>query len=491
MGDLILAIDEGTTGTTVLIFDENQNVLAKGYHEFAQIFPKPGWVEHDPDVIWKTVESTIAQALEKAGVSGNRIAGIGITNQRETTVVWDRATGKPYFNAIVWQCRRTAPICQDLKNKNLEEKFRKATGLVLDPYFSGTKLTWLFENAPAYAEATKTNKAAFGTIDCFLVWRLTGGEHVTDPSNASRTLLFNINTMKWDEELCNALKVPMSVLPKVGSSSEIYGYTKGLSVLPDGIPVCGIAGDQQAALFGQTCFDQSEAKCTYGTGSFLLYNTGSEAVASHHGLLTTVGWKIGNEVVYALEGSVFIAGAAVQWIRDGLGLIKTSADIEGLAAQVEDSGGVVFVPALAGLGAPHWNPEARGVIWGITRGTTKAHIARAALEGIALAQVDIVRAMEDDSGRKLSKLKVDGGACVNNLLMQFQADVLGVPIVRPKMFETTGLGAALLAGLAIGMWKDKGEIRKRWREDRKFTPSMPQNKREEIMARWNAALSRV
>ncbi|HPM78167.1 MAG TPA: glycerol kinase GlpK [bacterium] len=492
MRDLVMAIDQGTTGSTVMIFDGELNVLGKGYAEYEQHFPKPGWVEHDSDQIWESVEKTIAMALAKAGVGGERIAAIGITNQRETVVAWERATGRPYHHAIVWQCRRTADMCAALRKRGLEEVFQQSTGLLLDPYFSGTKIAWLLQNVPAFAAAAAKGEAAIGTIDTFLTWKLTGGvAHVTDVSNASRTLLMNLKTLAWDDELLDILEIPASVLPSIRSSSEVYGTTKGLSMLPDGIPVAGIAGDQQAALFGQACFEPGMAKCTYGTGSFLLWNTGEKIVRSNNRLLTTVAWKLGDEVNYALEGSSFIAGAAVQWLRDGLKMFSSSPEVEQLAASVPDTGGVVFVPALVGLGAPHWNAQAKGVIWGITRGTTRAHIARATLEGIALQNYDVLKAMEKDAGAKLELLRVDGGASANNLLIQFQSDILDCAISRPTMVETTALGAALLAGLAVGLWKNKAEVTARWKEDRRFTPTMPSAKVEEHLVLWNEALGRV
>jgi glycerol kinase len=492
MGDLILAIDQGTTGTTVLIIDHAMNVLSRGYAEFPQIYPKPGWVEHNPEDIWDTTKRTIVQALSAGSIDPSQIAAIGITNQRETSIVWSRKTGVPYHNAIVWQCRRTADFCQALKERGMEQTFRDVTGLVLDPYFSGTKLAWFMENVPEFATAAQNGDAAFGTVDTFLVWRLTAGQaHVTDVSNASRTLMFSLADLNWDEELVDILGVPTSVLPKVCSSSEVYGTTSGLDVLPDGIPVAGIAGDQQAALFGQACFDPGMAKCTYGTGSFMLLNTGNKIIPSTHQMLTTVGWKLGDEVVYALEGSCFISGAAVQWLRDGMSLFESSPHIEALAAGVKDSGGVVFVPALAGLGAPHWNPKAKGVIWGITRGTTKAHIARATLEAIALQNFEVLKAMQEDYGQELAVLRVDGGASENNLLMQFQADILGVNISRPTMVETTALGAALLAGLAVGLWQSKDEVTANWKEERNFAPQMSSEKVAEHMNLWQQALGRV
>jgi len=492
MRDLVMAIDQGTTGSTVMIFDGELNVLGKGYAEYEQHFPKPGWVEHNSDQIWESVEKTIAMALTKAGVGGERIAAIGITNQRETVVAWERATGRPYHHAIVWQCRRTADMCAALRERGLEEVFQQSTGLLLDPYFSGTKIAWLLQNVPVFAAAAVKGEAAIGTIDTFLTWKLTGGvAHVTDVSNASRTRLMNLKTLAWDDELLDILEIPASVLPSIRSSSEVYGTTKGLSMLPDGIPVAGIAGDQQAALFGQACFEPGMAKCTYGTGSFLLWNTGEKIVRSNNRLLTTVAWKLGDEVNYALEGSSFIAGAAVQWLRDGLKMFSSSPEVEQLAASVPDTGGVVFVPALVGLGAPHWNAQAKGVIWGITRGTTRAHIARATLEGIALQNYDVLKAMEKDAGAKLELLRVDGGASANNLLIQFQSDILDCAISRPTMVETTALGAALLAGLAVGLWKNKAEVTARWKEDRRFTPTMPSAKVEEHLLLWNEALGRV
>ncbi len=492
MRDLILAIDQGTTGSRTFIIDKNLKVLGQAYAEFPQHFPKPGWVEHDAEQIWHSVEDTMKKALKAANVGGERIVGIGITNQRETVVAWDRGTGKAYHNAIVWQCRRTADMCRAMRERGLEETFQSVTGLLLDPYFSGTKVAWLLQNVPAFAKAAEKGGAAIGTIDTFLTWRLTGGvAHVTDVSNASRTLLMSLRNLAWDDELLDVLEIPASVLPKICASSEVYGVTKGLSTLPDGIPVAGMAGDQQAALFGQACFEPGMAKCTYGTGSFMLWNTGAQIVPSRNRLLTTVAWKLGDEVNYALEGSCFISGAAVQWLRDGLGIIKKSSDIEALAASVPDNGGVVFVPALVGLGAPHWNAEAKGVVWGLTRGATAAHLARATLEAIALQNHDVFQAMEADTGEKLALLRVDGGASANNLLMQFQADVLSCEISRPKMIETTVLGATLLAGLAVGVWKNKDEVTQRWKEDKRFKPTMPAEQVQGHLAAWNEALKRV
>ncbi len=486
----VLAIDQGTTSSRAIILDEKLNVRGVGQKEFTQIFPKPGWVEHDPAEIWYTVEYSIRTALENAGLDGSQIDAIGITNQRETTVAWESDTHKALYNAIVWQCGRTTDICAGLKHR--EPLFRQKTGLVVDPYFSGTKMLWMLENVPKVKAAAEHGTLRFGTIDCFLLYRLTDGSvHATDVSNASRTLLMNINTVAWDGELCDILRVPMGALPRIVSSSEVYGHTRGMESLPDGIPISGIAGDQQAALFGQAGFEDGQAKCTYGTGSFLLMNTGKHAVPSNTGLLTTIAWKLGGEVTYALEGSSFIAGAAVQWLRDGLEFFHSAPQVEALAASVPDSGGVVMVPALVGLGAPHWRPDARGLICGISRGTTRAHIARAVLEGIAMQQYEIIKAMETDSGISLKQLRVDGGASANNLLMQMQADFLDRTIVRPKMIETTALGAAFLAGLAVGVWKDLDELRQTWRVDREFEPKITAEEREGYVQRWKDAVSRA
>jgi glycerol kinase len=508
----VLSIDQGTTGSTVIVLDEEMRVLAKVNQEFPQIFPKPGWVEHDPEAIWSSVTTALARALAEAKIDPGRIAGIGITNQRETTILFERRTGRPVANAIVWQDRRTAPACEELRRAGREPLFRERTGLVLDPYFSGTKLRWLLDHVEGARRRAAAGELAFGTVDTFLVHRLTGSAvHVTEPSNASRTLLFGLERLAWDAELLAELGVPPEILPEVKSSSEVYGQTRGVPGLPDGIPVAGAAGDQQAALFGQACFTPGEAKCTYGTGAFLLVNTGERRVASRSGLLTTVGWTLPYgapagvppggvnppgppgawRTTYALEGSAFIAGAAVQWLRDGLKLIGSAGEIESLARSVPDSGGVVFVPALVGLGAPHWRPEARGAITGITRGTTAAHLARATLEGIALSIRDLALAAAKDLGAPLSSFKVDGGAAANDLLMQLQTDLLELPIVRPKVVETTGLGAAFLAGLAVGVWKSPEEIRRAWQEDRRFTPAMGKDTRDELLTRWSAALSKL
>ncbi|HUJ58518.1 MAG TPA: glycerol kinase GlpK [Kofleriaceae bacterium] len=487
----VIAIDQGTTGTTVLVLDETLAVRGRGYQELPQIYPQPGWVEHDPEAIWRSVTVALGQAL--AGIDTATIAAIGITNQRETAVLWDRATGKAAHHAIVWQDRRTADRCAELKASGKEARVRELTGLTLDPYFSGTKVSWLLHNVPGLAAAARDGKLAFGTIDCYLLWRLTGGAvHATDVTNASRTLLLDLRALAWSDELCETIGVPRALLPQVVPSSGTCGTTRGMPGLRDGIPIAGMAGDQQAALFGQACFTPGDAKCTYGTGAFILMNTGEAPVASKSGLLTTVGWKLASgELRYALEGSAFIAGAAVQWLRDGLGFIKTAAEVEALAREVPDSGGVIVVPAFAGLGAPHWRPDARAAITGITRGTTRAHLARATLEGIALQNVDILRAMERDSGRTLGTLKVDGGASANDLLMQFQSDVLGVEIARPELVESTALGAAFLAGLGTGVWKDQQQLRATWREQRRFKPATDRSWVKDHLARWDAAVAKA
>ena len=492
MAKYVVAIDQGTTGTTVLVVDRKLGVKGKVTTEFPQHFPRPGWVEHDLDEIWNSTMLTVRRALARAGVKGKDVAAVGITNQRETVALWHRKTGRPLCRAIVWQDRRTAPECARLKEAGREPWIRERTGLVLDPYFSATKLRWLLDHHKGARARAQKGELAFGTIDTFLAWRLTGGKaHVTDPSNASRTLLMNLRTLAWDPELLELFDVPARILPEIRTSSEVYGTTKGLGVLPDGIPVSGIAGDQQAALFGQACFEPGDAKITYGTGAFVLTNTGAEPVASQHGLLTTVAWALPGEVAYALEGSAFIAGAAVQWLRDGLGIIKKAADVEALARSVPDTGGVVFVPALTGLGAPHWRADARGVIAGIDRGTRAGHVARAALEGIALEVFDLVAAMRQEFPHAPSSVKVDGGASKNDLLMQLQADLLETPVVRPKMVETTALGAAFLAGLAVGYWKSRDEIGRAWKVDRKFTPRMKAEERDRMHTRWKWALERA
>ena len=492
MGRYLLAIDQGTTGSTALIIDHDLAIIGKKTIDFPQHFPRPGWVEHNPLEIWASVRDAVIAVLAKTSVVPTDIVAIGITNQRETSLLWDKQTGTPAANAIVWQCRRTSEICQELKSKGLEDLFRQKTGLVLDPYFSGTKVRWLLDHIDGLRQRSGKGEMAFGTIDTFLVWQLSNGAaHVTDVSNASRTLMMDINTLEWDNELLEHLDIPSEILPDIRPSSEIYAETSGLDFLPDGIPISGMAGDQQAALFGQACFDSGEGKCTYGTGAFLLINTGTSPIPSQNGLLTTVAWQLGDQTHYALEGSAFIAGAAVQWLRDGLGMIEQSSDIEALATSVPDSGGVVFVPALTGLGAPHWNPEARGVISGLTRGTTSAHLARATLEGIALQIHDLVAAMNDDRGAALHTFKVDGGAAANNLLMQIQSDLLSVPVVRPKTVETTALGAAMLAGLAVGFWDNLDQIRQHWSEYRRFAPEIDEPKKKELLCRWREAVGKA
>jgi glycerol kinase len=466
----ILSLDQGTTSSRAILFGHAGNALAVSQQEFRQIFPEPGWVEHDAKEIWATQRDVAARALASAPSGTNGIVAIGITNQRETTVLWDRKTGEPVHHAIVWQDRRTAPQCEKLRAAGHEKTFTYKTGLVLDAYFSGTKLRWLLDNVPGAREKAERGELAFGTIDTWLIWNLTGGKtHVTDVSNASRTLMFNIHTLDWDDELLALLGVPRAVLPEIASSSGVVGSTD-CEELPKGIPIAGIAGDQQAALFGQACHAPGMAKNTYGTGCFMLMNTGTKPVQSRNRLLTTVAWRLGPTTHYALEGSVFIGGAAIQWLRDGLGFFGNSRDVEALASSVADTGGVYLVPAFAGLGAPHWDPDARGAIVGLTRGTTRAHIARAALESIAYQSADLLSAMTADAGIALKELRVDGGATVNNLLMQFQADILKVPVVRPSVTETTALGAAYLAGLAVGFWDDVQQIAALWQKDRTFDP---------------------
>ena len=492
MTEYILAIDQGTTGTTALLVGHDLRIHGRQNIDFPQHFPKPGWVEHDPEEIWAATRKAILYLLEKTGITTGQIQAVGITNQRETTLLWERNDGHPVSNAIVWQCRRTADICQDLKNRGLEETYRRHTGLVLDPYFSGTKLTWMLENLHGCATRAKSGRLAFGTIDSFLVWRLTGGKsHVTDVSNASRTLMMDLEKLDWDDTLLKPLKVPRTLLPVIVPSSRVYGKTSGLDFLPDGIPIAGMAGDQQAALFGQACYSPGQSKCTYGTGAFILENIGDRPILSKHGLLTTVAWQLDNKTTYALEGSAFIAGAAVQWLRDGMGLIESSGGIEELARQVPASDGVVFIPALTGLGAPHWRSEARGQITGLTRGTTAAHLARATLEGIALQIHDLVLAMTDDRGIPGSILKVDGGAAENNLLMQMQADLINRPVSRPETIETTALGAAMLAGLAIGFWTDTEELATGWNEEKCFTPQAADDWREILLGQWREAIGRI
>jgi glycerol kinase len=490
MGDLVLAIDQGTTGSTALLIDANIRVLGSHNVEFPNHYPQPGHVEHDVDEIWASIQAAVEGALAKADVSADRIAAIGVTNQRETSLFWDPVTGKAIHRALVWQDRRTADICSKLKQAGHEPLFKQRTGLVLDPYFSGTKAGWLLDHVDGARAKASRGDLCFGTIDSWVTWRLTG-EHVTDPSNASRTLLFNLHTLDWDDELLAILGVPRAALPRVGASSERYGLTRGVGFLPDGIPVAGLIGDQQGALFGQACFSKGMAKCTYGTGAFILLNTGDEVVPSDHGMLTTVAWRLNGETTYALEGSAFIAGAAVQWLRDGLGIVENAAEIEALARSVPNSGGVVFVPALAGLGAPHWRPHATGIIRGITGGTTRAHLARATLDGIALQIDDILTAMSKDLGAPLDELRVDGGAARNNLLMQTQADLVGVPCVRPEVLETTGLGSGLLAGLATGVWSSVDEVTNAWTESQRFTPAGDPDSLAVLRDQWKEAVQRA
>jgi glycerol kinase len=485
----ILALDQGTTSSRAILFDAAGRIVAVAQQEFPQIYPQPGWVEHNAQAIWSTQARVAVQVLRKASLKATDIAAIGITNQRETTVVWDRHTGKPICNAIVWQDRRTAAQCDRLKARHLDRVIRRKTGLRADPYFSGTKLQWILRNVKGARAGAKAGRLAFGTVDSWLLWNLTGGRvHATDPSNASRTLLFNIHTGDWDDELLRLFDVPRSILPRVRSSSEVYGETR---LLGAPVPVAGIAGDQQAALFGQACTEPGMAKNTYGTGCFMLMNTGATPMVSRHNLLTTVAWRLGGRTEYALEGSVFIAGAVVQWLRDGLGIIRSAAEIEALAARAPATHGVYLVPAFAGLGAPHWDPYARGIIVGLTRGTTASHIARAALEGIALQVRDVLLAMEADAHLRLKELRVDGGACANNLLMQIQADLLQAPVVRPQVVETTARGAAYLAGLAVGYWKSQAEIARQWRAARTFASTMESSDRRRLVAGWVRALDRA
>jgi glycerol kinase len=488
----ILGIDQGTTGTTAMVLDERMEVVGRASVEFTQHYPRAGWVEHDPDEIWESVAKAVTQAVQRAGIDGRDLAAVGITNQRETTVVWDRASSRPVHRAIVWQCRRTAPLCRAMKDEGLEPLFTARTGLVLDPYFSGTKVRWILDEVEGAREQAREGRLAFGTVDSYVVWRLTAGRvHATDPSNASRTLMYDLHEGRWDPELLEHLRVPRALLPEVLPSSHVYGRTRDVGFLPDGIPVAGVVGDQQAALFGQVCFVPGEAKCTYGTGAFMLMNTGKRAVTSGSGLLTTVAWRIGDRTVYALEGSCFVAGAAVQWLRDALGIIDSAPSVEAVAREADPDSGVVFVPAMSGLGVPHWDPEARGAVLGLTRGAGRAELARAVLEGITLQIRDLAAAMEDDAPVSLDVMRVDGGACVNDFLMQLQADVLDAPIVRPRLVETTAVGAVLMAGLATGVFDDMRSIRDGWVEDRTFTPRMDEADRARMIERWDRAVDAV
>ena len=488
----IMALDQGTTSSRAILFNKNAEIVQVAQKEFKQIYPKPGWVEHDPMEIWGSQMGVAREVLETAGVRPQEVAAIGITNQRETTVVWDKNTGKPIYNAIVWQCRRTAPICDELKKRGLEEYIKDNTGLVIDAYFSGTKIKWILDNVEGAREKAENGELLFGNIDTWLLWNLTRGKvHVTDYSNASRTMLFNIKDLCWDEKILKELDIPISMLPEARPSSEVYGVTDEKTFGGAEIPIAGIAGDQQAALFGQACYGEGMAKNTYGTGCFMLMNTGEVAVPSKNGLLTTIAWGIDGKVNYALEGSIFIAGALIQWLRDELRLISDSVDSEYFASKVEDTNGVYIVPAFVGLGAPYWDMYARGTIVGLTRGANRNHIIRAALEAIAYQTKDVLQAMEEDSGIALKELKVDGGAVANNFLMQFQSDILGVPVHRPKVIETTALGAAYLAGLAVGFWKDTEEISTKWNVDRVFNPEMNEDHREKIYAGWKKAVNRA
>jgi glycerol kinase len=484
----ILALDQGTTSSRSLVVDKQGSIIGQAQKEFKQIFPQPGWVEHDANEIWSTQFGTMAEAMAQAGINTKQVSGIGITNQRETTVVWDRISGQPVYNAIVWQDRRTAAYCDELKAAGLAEMIQQKTGLIIDAYFSATKLKWILDHVPGAREKAVKGELAFGTIDSWLTWKLTNGDvHVTDVSNASRTMLFNIHSLEWDEELLRIFDIPAAVLPAVKPSSKIYGVTG--QIIPDSrIPVAGIAGDQQAALFGQLCTQPGMVKNTYGTGCFMLMNTGEKAITSKNNLLTTIAWQINDKTEYALEGSVFIAGAVVQWLRDELKIIRKSADVEKLAAQVKDTDGVYLVPAFAGLGAPHWNQYARGAIFGLTRGSSNAHIAKAALESIAYQTYDVLKAMEADAGIQIKELRVDGGATVNNALMQFQCDILNCKVVRPKITETTALGAAYLAGLAVGFWKNVEEIQQQWQVDHAFAPAMEADKRKQLVHGWQRAV---
>jgi glycerol kinase len=487
----ILALDQGTTSSRAIIFDRDGGIRGVAQREFTQIFPNTGWVEHDPQEIWASQISVAVEALGRAGLGGGDLAAIGITNQRETTIVWDRVTGDPVHNAIVWQDRRTADFCERLKADGAGASIQAKSGLLIDAYFSASKIRWILDNVPGARARAAAGTLAFGTVDSWLIWKLTNGtRHVTDVTNASRTMLFNIHTLQWDEELLRSFGVPASMLPEVRSSSEIYGNVS-ISLGLEGAPIAGVAGDQQAALFGQMCLEPGMSKNTYGTGCFLLQNIGTTPTMSRNQLVTTIAWQLGGRAEYALEGSVFIGGAVVQWLRDGLNFVKTAADIEPLAASVPDNGGVYLVPAFAGLGAPHWDPYARGAIIGITRGTTAAHIARAALESIAYQVTDLLECMRADSDIALKELRVDGGAATNNTLMQFQADVLGVPVVRPAVTETTALGAAYLAGLAVGFWPSVDAITGQWRVDRRFEPSMSPRQATALRERWSAALARA
>lgn len=490
MEKYILSLDQGTTSSRAILFNKSGKIVHTAQQEFPQYFPKPGWVEHNASEIWGSILGVIATCLSEADIKPEQVAAIGITNQRETTVVWDKHTGKPIYNAIVWQSRQTSDICQELKEKGLEEKFRNKTGLLIDAYFSGTKVKWILDNVEGAREKAEKGDLLFGTIDTWIIWRLTAGRtHVTDYSNASRTLMYNIHELQWDKELLEILTVPESMLPEVKPSSEVYGHTDPTHFFGQEVPIAGAAGDQQAALFGQACFETGMAKNTYGTGCFMLMNTGEKLVTSKHGLLTTIAWGIDGKVEYALEGSIFIAGSAIQWLRDGLRMFKDAKESEAYATRVESTDGVYVVPAFVGLGTPYWDSEVRGAVFGLTRGTTKEHFVRATLESLAYQTKDVLAAMEADSNISLKALRVDGGAVKNNFLMEFQSNILGVPVDRPVVNETTALGAAYLAGLAVGYWKDKSEIAKQWNIDRQFDPTMTEEKRDELYSGWKKAVN--
>ncbi|MGF1585113.1 MAG: glycerol kinase GlpK [Bacteroidales bacterium] len=491
MENYILALDQGTTSSRALVFDRKGNIRSVAQKEFTQIFPKPGWVEHDPNEIWSSQVAVAAEAISKFGINGKAIAGIGITNQRETTIVWDRKSGVPVYNAIVWQDRRTSGYCDELRENGHASMIREKTGLVIDSYFSGTKIKWILDNIEGARAKAEKGELAFGTVDSWLIWKLTQGRtHITDVTNASRTMLYNINTLEWDDEMLDLLEIPRSMLPVVKDSSEIYDTTN-TTFFASKVPIAGIAGDQQAAMFGQMCVDQGMVKNTYGTGCFILLNTGNKPFISKNNLVTTIAWKIGNNINYALEGSIFIGGAVVQWLRDGLGIISSSSEVESLAASVEDNGDVFFVPAFTGMGAPYWDQYARGLLIGISRGTNRGHIARAALEGIAFQTMDVLNVMNKDTGMDIKELRVDGGAVANNLLMQFQSDILGIPVVRPEIAETTALGAAYLAGLATGYWNDIDELKEQWKIDRQFNGSMDMETGDRLKAKWSDAVKRA
>jgi glycerol kinase len=491
MEQFILSLDQGTTSSRALLFDKKGNIRSMAQKEFRQIFPKPGWVEHDPNEIWSSQVAVAAEAISKMGINGKSLAGIGITNQRETTIVWDRTSSEPVYNAIVWQDRRTSAHCDSLKKEGLQDMIQKKTGLVIDAYFSATKISWILKNIPGARKKAQNGELAFGTVDSWLMWKLTQGRrHITDVSNASRTMLYNINSLEWDKELLKLFDIPFSMLPEVHNSSEVYDLTN-TTFFASKVPVGGIAGDQQAAMFGQMCVDEGMVKNTYGTGCFILKNTGRKPFYSKNNLVTTIAWKIGDEVSYALEGSIFIGGAVVQWLRDGLGIIKSSPEVEQLASQVDDNGGLYIVPAFTGMGAPYWDQYARGIMIGINRGTTKSHIARAALEGIAFQTMDVLRVMKSDTKMNIKELRVDGGASANNLLMQFQSDILNLNINRPKVVETTALGAAYLAGLSTGYWNSIDELKQQWQSDQEFFPNMEKVKRNYLTKRWKKAVERA